>query len=646
MISPARFLATFLLLLSLPAFARNQYIDSLYKLTKDQRIRPSDKVLVLSHLAGIVRYYDKREALRLAMLAVTQARSLDAATKVYAYESRSGVYLSMDRLELAHRDTDSSMRYAERTEDTKVKAWAWYRKGRELDFENRQKEAVAAQLKALQYIKGKGYWKEEASIYYALYGIFATWEDLGNEDKYALLALEAALKSGDANNICESWQAIASAAGDRYQKTKEKGLLDSAMNANRKAIAIYLLHEDRMLMTQLISIPCINLANAYNQHFPPSPAATDSIRYYARLAFDYAVKGGDTRLQAASFGILNEDAKRNGNYELAETYLLQALSLMVGKPNVDYYIRSSIYRDLSELAERRKDYAKALAYQKAYLADYQKTFDIEQNNSGKELEAKYQAKEKEQEIKYLKESEALHRKLQYLYIGIGLTMVGGLFFLFRSYHFRLRFSQQQEQLLKREKEEAALLAKLKAEESLLLESEKQKAELHARLQEEQAKLKAEEAARLQAEQQVILAQKEILQKEVLAGSLHVEQKNKVLQNLKERLDENHGRDIKSAELNKLLNQQAGLDNDYEEFKTELREIHPDFYKRLQDKAANKLTTLDLKYCAYILLKRSTKEMASLMSVEPKSIRMSKYRLKQKLGLEKEEDLETFVRALV
>ena len=638
------FIISICLLSALPSLAQHHYTDSLYKAIKRPGISAVDKVLTLSHLAGIVRYYDKPEGLRLAEQAVALARNLDAAAKVYAYESRSGVYLSMDQPNKAHLDTDSSMWYAEKTDDVKVKAWAWYRKGRELDFESKQKEAVAAQLKALQYIKGKSYWQLEASIYYALYGLFATWEDLANEGKYALLALDAAQKSGNPNNICESWQAVASAVGDRYDKTKEQGLLDSAVKANKKAIATYLLYEDRMLMTQLISIPCINLANAYNQHFPPSPAVTDSIRYYAKLAFNYAVKGEDTRLQAASFGILNEDAKRNGNYELAETYLIQALSLMVGKPNVDYYIRSSIYRDLAELAERRKDYAKALEYQKAYLADYQKIFDIEQNSSGKELEARYQAKEKEQEIKYLKESEALHQKQKYLYIGIGLALFTGLLFMFRSYYFRLRFSQQQEKLLKQEKEEAALLAKLRAEESLLLESEKQKAELYAQLQEEQAKLRAEEAARLRAEQSVILSQKEMLQKEVLAGSLHVEQKNKILQNLKERLEENHGRDIKSAELNKLLNQQAGLDSDFEEFKTELKEIHPDFYKRLQDKAANKLTTLDLKYCAYILLKRSTKEMASLMGVEPKSIRMSKYRLKQKLGLEKEEDLEMFIRA--
>lgn len=37
---------------------------------------------------------------------------------------------------------------------------------------------------------------------------------------------------------------------------------------------------------------------------------------------------------------------------------------------------------------------------------------------------------------------------------------------------------------------------------------------------------------------------------------------------------------------------------------------------------------------YILMKRSTREMAAIPGVEPKSIRMSKYRLKQKPGLDK------------
>ena len=50
----------------------------------------------------------------------------------------------------------------------------------------------------------------------------------------------------------------------------------------------------------------------------------------------------------------------------------------------------------------------------------------------------------------------------------------------------------------------------------------------------------------------------------------------------------------------------------------------------------------LKYCAYIYLQMSTKQIAQVLHVEAQSVRMFKYRLKQKFSLPKEADLETFL----
>jgi len=627
------------------AGAQNRYTDSLYTIINDTKVNDRDKIIPLSQLTIAVRYYDLKEALMLAQKAVDISRKeSDTRYKVYAYTGRENVYLKMRDMERAQHDLDSSLFYAGKTIDNKARAWAWYHNARSLNLAGKEKEALDAALKALSYLKNEAAWELKASIYYTIYGVFATWEEVDKAAQYARLALEAAEKSGNPNNICEAWQAIGTAAHDKYIKTgeRDKALLDTAMEALRMSAAIYQRNEPYMNMIQLITIPCINLADAYNRHFPATPQTTDSVRHYATLALNYATKDKDTRLQAAAFGLMNEDAKRNGNYELAETYLIQALSLFVNEPIPDYYIRSNVYRDLAELAERRKDYVQALKYYRSYMADYRKVFDAEQSNTGKKLEAQYQAKEKEQEIRFLKESEALHRRQKYLYIGIAIVLLAGLLFMFRSYHFRLRYSIQRGQLLEKEREEARLLSRLKEEENLLLETEKRNAELKAQLQEEQAKLQAEEATRLQAKQQIIVAQNEILQKEVLAGRLHVEQKNKILQSLKERLLDS-SKDIQHAELNKLLKQEERVDSNFEDIKTDLREIQPEFYKKLQQQAGNKLTDLDLKYCAYILMKRSTKEMASLLGVEPKSIRMNKYRLKQKLGLDKEQDLDEFVR---
>jgi hypothetical protein len=59
----------------------------------------------------------------------------------------------------------------------------------------------------------------------------------------------------------------------------------------------------------------------------------------------------------------------------------------------------------------------------------------------------------------------------------------------------------------------------------------------------------------------------------------------------------------------------------------------------------RILQLDLKYCGFILMKLSTKEIASQMNVEPKSIRMARYRIKQKLNLGKDEDLDQFIQQL-
>lgn len=643
-------LTTLLLTSAKQVCAQNRYTDSLYSQIKQGKMSDEEKVRIHSHLSDIVRYYNTQEALQLAETAVALANKLnDPVSQTYAYESRSAVYLRMQQPDKAHRDTDSCLLFAEKSKDPIALSWAWYRKGRELDYENSSKEAVAAQLKALEYIKGKNQWKQEASIYYALFGIFAGWEDIGNAGKYAQLALDAAIKSGNPNNICESWQAVATATHDQFEKDGQKNrqLLDSCLTAYRHSINTFLQNEQYMDMIQLITIPCINMADAYNRHFPPSKSTSDSLRHYATLAFNYATRGKDKRLQAASFGLMNEDAKRNGDYELAETYLMQALTLfnLPGDAVVDYDIRSNIYRDLAELAERKKDYSQALQFQKLFIEDYKKVFDAEQNNTGKRLEAQFQAKEHEQEIKFLREKENLQRLQKYLYAGIGLALLTVLIFMFRSYHFKIRYSMQREELLKKDKEEADLIAQLKIEENLALEAEKRNAELHAQLQEEQLKLKAEETARLQTEQQVILAQKEILQKEVIAGRLHVEQKNKILKGVKEHLTLNKGPLHRDAELNKLLKQEKHIDNEFEEVAADLTETHPAFYKILREKSDNKLTDLDLKYCSYILLKRNNSDIARLLSVEPKSVRMTKYRLKQKLGLGKEEDLDQFIRSL-
>ena len=133
-----------------------------------------------------------------------------------------------------------------------------------------------------------------------------------------------------------------------------------------------------------------------------------------------------------------------------------------------------------------------------------------------------------------------------------------------------------------------------------------------------------------------------MQKELVANALQIEHKNELLKNLKEKFETEKFGDKTQFKLQSILKAEMKLDNDMTLLRTELQNVNPIFINKLKENSIQKLTNLDVKYCAAIYAQLSTKQMAMLFNVEPESVRMSKYRIKQKLGLEKDDDLEAFL----
>lgn len=201
------------------------------------------------------------------------------------------------------------------------------------------------------------------------------------------------------------------------------------------------------------------------------------------------------------------------------------------------------------------------------------------------------------------------------YIMLGLTGIAALLFLLRSYNYKLKASVRKQKLVDQEKAAAEL----------------------------RAQLKEAEATQLQTEQVLLKERQERLQKELLAGTLQIEEKNELLQLLSGKVDSESHLSV-DEQIKKIVNQQKRMDKDFEELKTDFFETNPVFFERLQQKANHTLTRLDLKYCSYILMGLSNKEVSSRLGIEPKSIRMARYRIKQKFGLDKEENLDNFIRS--
>src|SRR5690606_8746497 len=117
------------------------------------------------------------------------------------------------------------------------------------------------------------------------------------------------------------------------------------------------------------------------------------------------------------------------------------------------------------------------------------------------------------------------------------------------------------------------------QKQLLLTGLKNEAEL-------QANLKEEETARLVVERILLQERLDRLEKELLAGTLHMEEKNKLLENLTEKLSSLQSTDPMHQQIRRLISKNSEVDKGYNEIKTELSEIRPEFIEGLQKKAAH------------------------------------------------------------
>ncbi len=149
-----------------------------------------------------------------------------------------------------------------------------------------------------------------------------------------------------------------------------------------------------------------------------------------------------------------------------------------------------------------------------------------------------------------------------------------------------------------------------------------------------------EKERLQMEKELSDLKQEHYQKQVLATSIQLEQKNKFLDELKENIKNN-----KEFNINSYLKNEQLIDKDLNNIHDIVKEVHPNFFKNLSDIAENKLTNLDIKYAAYIYMHMDNTQIAAIQNVDPKTVSVTKYRLKQKIGLLKDVDLDTFIRNL-
>ncbi len=90
--------------------------------------------------------------------------------------------------------------------------------------------------------------------------------------------------------------------------------------------------------------------------------------------------------------------------------------------------------------------------------------------------------------------------------------------------------------------------------------------------------------------------------------------------------------------------QANIDKELSVISNNIESLNREFYVKLKSKFPN-LSKTELKLCGYIKLNMSNLQIAQAQNVEPSSIKVSRYRLKKKMGLTSDQNLEHFIQSL-
>ncbi|WP_289024486.1 hypothetical protein [uncultured Salegentibacter sp.] len=554
-----------------------------------------------------------QEAIESLKNTIYRTNSADDLAYLYAYQS--GLYVSRDSLLMGKKLLDLSFEAAEKAKNNTSKAVA-YRAKAYLNYHlNLPDDVVKDALTGLQYLEGNNTdLTTKYYLNYLLYSTYSRWGDEEKMEKYILKCKKYAIEARDINLQVNVNNGMSSMYLARYRETRKKKLLDSTFQYLRKSFELQQSNPKEVSGDTFV-ITCINIANFYLEwSSEPMEVRKEKAFYYLKFAEDKLEKDeASSEKWINVLGIKSGFAKKEGNVGLAEQYLLQGLTLLMNDKGNYFKLEYRVNKELAAIALKRNDLKSALNYQERAEELLKKSFDEQQLLNAQKLEIQFETEKKDQQLKLLKERETFQKRQNYLYGGIALALLFGLVFMFVSYHFKLKYSIEREEKLKREKEESEHRANLKL------------------------KFEKEEQSRLKAEQELLNIKQQQLEKESLANSLLIEYKNDMLQQIKSNIQEGDTKKIQ-----KLLKEEMLLAADFENIKTQIQKVHPDFFNQLNALAVKKLTPLDLKYCTYLYLKMTTKQIAQALHIEPQSVRMFKYRLKQKFGLSKDIDLDDFL----
>jgi tetratricopeptide (TPR) repeat protein len=137
-------------------------------------------------------------------------------------------------------------------------------------------------------------------------------------------------------------------------------------------------------------------------------------------------------------------------------------------------------------------------------------------------------------------------------------------------------------------------------------------------------------------------------REISSYALLLTDKNHILQQILDLNTKIHNKQGNTSEHSKkiedIIRSNFNVDEEWNDFKLHFDKVHPRFFEKLKTLCPD-LTEDNLRICSYFKIGMTTKQIAQLLHIMPRSVFMIRFRLRKKLELSEEEDLDSFIRKL-
>ncbi|MEZ0612166.1 tetratricopeptide repeat protein [Fibrella sp. WM1] len=342
-------------------------------------------------------------------------------------------------------------------------------------------------------------------------------------------------------------------------------------------------------------------------------ARYDSARYYYQHALLLSQKSGRTVDQLEIINNLGDLYRKTGQYDSALTYYRQVMA--TAQRTQETYQLNGVYRDLGKTYQLLNRHDSAYAYFERSHDLTDELYAVGNNQQIALLQTLFDVEQKDNEIARLSTEKRMNTILS-LTAGLVLLLLGGL---------------------------AAVII---SRQRLKIRNERALNEQNRQIFDTQRALMEAEMTNQQLAEENLRYQLALQGKELSSHTLHLIQKNQVLEELKNDLttllnDDKRDQRKQLKQLVQKIGQSFSTDKNWDDFRATFDQVHPHFFTELT-RQFPELTPTDLRLIALLKMNLPSGEMAAMLGISPDSLRVARYRLRKKLGLPEGESLTTYL----